>query len=154
MASKDKRQKDIDAEQNYGEVTASPVSLDPDAEKAASGDRDKSTQELEGDGGKPGDTEVLAGDRQEQNQIVSGTTDIPDPKPYAAVNLERVDAVFMWNGLGRHPDQPDNTEAIEVPDGVTVTVGTIYDRDHHEFITPDEADRRRNPDRRDEGEQE
>jgi len=143
--AKEKRQKDIDAETNYGEVETSPVSLDPDAEKAATGDRDKSTQELEGDGGKPGDTEVLAGDKQEQDQIVSGVDNLPDPKPYAAVNLERVDAVFLWNGLGRHPDQPDNTEVIEIPDGVTVAAGYAYDRNTHEFVTQDELRERREP---------
>jgi hypothetical protein len=140
-----KRQKDIDAEENYGEVTTEPVSLDPDAEKAATGDRDKSTQELEQDGGKPGDTQVLAGDRQEQGQISAGAVDVPDPKPYAAVQMETVVAVFMWNGLGRHPDQPDNSEVIEIPDGKTVAPGYVYDRDIHEFCTVDELRERREP---------
>src|SRR4051812_7060368 len=112
-----KKQKE--AAEIYGEET--PLDLDPDAERALTGDRDKSTQELEGDGGKPGDTEVLAGDRQEQSQIsAGGVVDPPEPKPYAVVRLENVENVVMWNGLGTHPDQPDGTEMIEVPDGVTV----------------------------------
>lgn len=143
--AKDKRQKDIDAEINYGEVETSPVSLDPDAEKAATGDRDKSTQELEEDGGKPGDAQVLAGDKQEQSQISAAAVEQADPKPWAAVQLETVVAVFMWNGQGRHPDQPDNSEAIEIPDGKTVAPGYAYDRDIHEFCTMDELRERREP---------
>lgn len=146
-----KKQKE--AAEIYGEET--PLDLDPDAERAATGDRDKSSQELEGDDGKPGDTEVLAGDRQEQGQISpNAAQDLPDPKPFAVVRKEAVETVVMWNGLGTHPDQPDGTEMIEVPDGVTVAGGYVYDRNSHEFITADEADKRRNPDRRDEDEDE
>ena len=142
--------KQQDAEENYGEKT--PLDLDPDAERALTGDRDKSAQELEADGGEPGNIDLLSGDEQEQGQISANAQETPDPKPYAIVRLESVENVVMWDGVSYLADRPEGTELVEVPDGVTVAAGYVYDRNAEppEFITAEEADKRRNPERREE----
>ena len=132
--------KQQDAEENYGEKTI--LDLDPDAERAATGDRDKSKQELENDGGEPGDTELLAGDKQEQGQITGNGPEQAEPKPYAIVRLESVENVVMWDGVSYLSERPEGTELIEVPDGTTVAGGYFYDRNTHEFVTPDEYTKR------------